>query len=82
MNRNYDKHSKVKDDIWKVHKYLGVNFYFTEKGKIKIKIDNYVENMINELPTKISNSDTAWAPDGNNIFEKGNIKRLGKTETE
>ena len=41
-------------------------------------MDNYVENMMNKLPTNISKSDTAWGQAGNDIFEKGNIKRLGK----
>ena len=54
MNRNYDKHGEVKADICKVHEYLGISFYFTETGKVKINMDNYVEGMINELATKIS----------------------------
>ena len=45
-------------------------------------MDDYVERMINEFSIKISKINTALTPDGNNIFEKGNIKRLGKKETE
>ena len=45
-------------------------------------MDDYVERMINEFSIKISKMNTALTPDGNNIFEKGNIKRLGKKETE
>ena len=41
-------------------------------------MDEYVEMIINDLPTKISKSDTALATDGNDIFEKGNSKSLGK----
>ena len=59
MNRNYDKHGAVKKNIGKLNEYLGMNLDFTEKGKVKIKIDNYVERIINELPTNISKSDTA-----------------------
>ena len=33
-------------------------------------MDDYVESMINDLQTKISNSDMALNPYGNNIFEK------------
>ena len=59
MNRNYDKHGEVKADIGKVHEYLGMSFDLTEKGNVKIKMDNYVEGMINELAIKTSKSDTA-----------------------
>ena len=45
---------------------------------MKIKTYDYVEMIINNFPMKISNSDTDLTPYGNNIFEKGNIKSLGK----
>ena len=74
MNLNYDKHGEVKANREKVHEYLGMTFYFTEKVKLKINRDDYVERMINYLPTKLSKSDTDLTPAGNNIFEKGNKK--------
>ena len=45
-------------------------------------MDNYIERMINDLPIKISNIDMDLLIHGNNIFETGNIKILGKKETE
>ena len=36
--------------------------------------------MINEFSTKISKIDTTLTPDDNNIFEKGNTKRMCKIE--
>ena len=45
-------------------------------------MDDYVERMINYLPMKLSKSDTDLTPAGNNIFEKGNSKNLGKKLTE
>ena len=41
-------------------------------------MDDYVERVINELPMKIIKSDMNLTPDGNNIFEKGNRKIMGK----
>ena len=35
-------------------------------------MDNYFERMNNDLPMKISRSDTALTPAGDNIFERGN----------
>ena len=81
MNLNYDKHSEVNSNIEKVHEYLGITFYFTWKGMLKINTGNYVEIIINEFPMKISNSDTYLTPDGNNIFGKGNRIIIGKKET-
>ena len=43
-------------------------------------MNDYVEVMINKLPMKIIKSDTALTPAENNIFEKGNIKGLGKNK--
>ena len=41
-------------------------------------MDEYVEGIINDFPMKTSKSHTALTPAGNNIFEKGNSKRMGK----
>ena len=41
-------------------------------------MDDYVERIINEFLMRISNSNAALTPSGNNLYEKGNIKRLGK----
>ena len=69
MNHNYGNHGEVKANRGKLHKYLGLEFYFTEKGKVKINMENYVERMIHEFPMKTSRSDTDLTPDRNNIFE-------------
>ena len=45
-------------------------------------MNDYVERVINKFPMRISRSDMALNPAGNNISEKGDIKRLGKKETE
>ena len=73
MNCNYGNNGEVKSNWGKVHKYLGMNFDFTEKVKVKINMDDYVERMINDFQAKISNIDIALNPSKNNIFEKGNI---------
>ena len=53
-----------------------MTFDFTEKGKVKIKMDRYVEMIINEFTMKISRSDTALTPAGDNIFENFSSKSL------
>ena len=51
-----------------VRKYLGMNFDLAEKEKAEIKMDNYVERMINYFPIKINMIDMALTLVGNNIF--------------
>ena len=82
MNCNYVKHCQVNTNRGKVHEYPGMNFDFTEKVKVKNSMENYVERVITEFPMKISKSDTYLNLDGNNLFEKGNRKSMGKKETE
>ena len=55
-----------------------MKFDSTEKAEVKINTDEYVERIINDSPVKIINSVTDLTPYGNNIFEKGNSKILGK----
>ena len=70
MKYNYVNHGEMKANRGKVHEYLGITFDFTEKVKVKINMDNYVEKMINEFPMITSKSDTSLTPAGNNILKK------------
>ena len=70
INYNYSNNGEVKANRGKLHEYLGTTFDFTEKGKVNINRDDYVERMISYFPMKISKSDTDLTPSGNNIFEK------------
>ena len=45
-------------------------------------MNGYDERIINEFPMEISRSDMASTPDGNNIFDKGKRKIIGKKESE
>ena len=74
MSRNYGKNGEVKENIGKLHGYLGMNFDFTEKVNVEINMDDYVERMINYLPIRIIRSGTALTPSGNNVFENATAK--------
>ena len=67
MNHNYGKHGEAKSNREKVQEYLGMIF-FTEKGKVKTKLDTCVERMIHEIPMKLSKIDTVLTRASNNIF--------------
>ena len=55
-------------------------FYFIEIEKVKNKMNGYDERIINEFPMEISRSDMASTQAGNNIFDKGKRKIIGKKE--
>ena len=78
MNCNYGNHGEVGSNREKVHNYLGINFDSTEKSKVEIKIDECVEVIINYFPMEIISSNMDLTPAGDNLFEKGNRKSMGK----
>ena len=64
----------------KKHDYLGMMFDFSEKGKVKIDMIDYVKSMVEDFPTKIKGSDKT--PAANDLFTKGNSKLLSKEKKE
>ena len=53
---------------------------FTEKGKVKIDMVNYVESMIEDFPVKINKSSKTPAAD--NLLDIGTGKLLNKANSE
>ena len=81
-NEEYGKIGKVKASRGKKHEYLGMNFDFSEPGKVKISMDEYTKSMIEDLSVKLSENDTMKTPGGSNLFEKGTGKLLEKDRKE
>eukprot|EP00980_Cylindrotheca_fusiformis_P025029 scaffold12944_cov64-Cylindrotheca_fusiformis.AAC.1 len=82
MNKSYGKHGKVKATRGKIHDYLGMTYDFTEPGKVKIRMDDYIEKMLKEFPVQLKSTDIHSTPAGNNLFEKGSGKLLEKQRQE
>ena len=64
------------------HDYLGMLFDFSEKGKVRIGMQKYVQEMIEEFPTKIKSTDLSQTPANEQLFDIGNGKRLTKEKSE
>ena len=47
------------------------------KGRFKVGIDDYVENMIQPFPQKLKSTYMEIKKAGNNLFENGNGNPLG-----
>ena len=57
-------------------------FYYSEKGKVKIDMSNYVKDMLQEFPEKLKSTDTAMTLATESLFNKGQGKMLDKEQTE
>ena len=51
----------------KVHEYLGMTLDFTERGKVKFTMIDYIENMLADLPSDMDGE--AVTPAANHLFE-------------
>ena len=80
LNKKYGKHGEVKATFGKKHDYLGMMFDFSEKGKVKIDMIDYVKSMVEDFPTKIKGSDKT--PAAIDLFHKGESKLLSNEKKE
>jgi hypothetical protein len=60
----------------KKHDYLGMELDFSVKGKVKIGMIEYVENMLKFFPEKIKSKDTVVTPARDGLFNKVQGKKL------
>ena len=60
----------------KKHTFLGQEFDFSEKGKVKIKQTLHVEDMIASCPVQIKKDAVATTPAGNNLLQRGDSTLL------
>jgi hypothetical protein len=63
----------------KIHEYLGMEVDYSMKGKVKIGIIEYVENMIKNCPEKINfSTDSAVPSASDGWFNEGQGKKLNQ----
>ena len=80
LNEIHGKHGEVKSTRGKMHDYLGMTFEFTDDGKVKLSMIDYVNDMVDTFPQKISA--TASTPAKNELFLKNDENPLSKEEHE
>jgi hypothetical protein len=70
----------VKATRGKIHDYLAMKLDFTEKGKLKLDMVDYVNNMVKEFPEELSPSKHPW---NENLFKvESSSKSLPKEKKE
>jgi hypothetical protein len=82
LNDMYGTYGEVKSVRGDKHDYLGMTFDFSEKGKVKIDMADYIEGMIDEFPMELNENDTAPTPAADDLFNEGNGKKLDKERKE
>ena len=76
LNNMYGTHGEVKATRGPIHDYLGMRFDFSEKGKVKIDMIDYMCAMVDEFSTKFKPTDTAPNPAADDLFNKGTSNPL------
>ena len=64
------------------HRYLGMILDFSVKGKLKIRMDDYVQNMLDEFPIKFNEKTKQATPAANDLLSAGTGNLLNKERRE
>jgi hypothetical protein len=78
LQENYEEHGEVAIHRGKKDDYLGMEINFSEKGKVKIGMTEYVESMLEVFPEKIKSTDIAVTPASDGLFNEGQGKKLNE----
>ena len=78
LNKKYGKHGKVKCIRGPKHDYLGMTFDFSEPGKVKINMSDYMKSMVEEFSEKLEPKDIAASPAPEDLFAEGSGPELPK----
>ena len=68
LNKLYGGYGEVKATRGKVHDYLGMTFDFSEPGKVKIDMCDYINSMVDDFPENMTPADIAATPAANDLF--------------
>ena len=82
LDKKFGSHSKVVATRGKIHNYLGMRFDFSEKGKVKIDMIDYMKAMVDESSFNLQPNDTAPTPAAEDLFTLGEGEPLAKKEAE
>ena len=78
LQESYGEHGEASIHLGKKHNYLGMELDFSEKGKVKIRMTEYVASMLEVFPEKLKSTDTAVTPASDGLFNEGQGKKLNE----
>ena len=76
MNKKYGSIKPVKATRGKVHEYLGMTLDFRKKGKVKIRMDEYLKRMLKAFPIKFDGKKGPSTPAGIDLLSIGKGEKL------
>jgi hypothetical protein len=82
MNHKYGSLGEVKATFGKVHKYLGMTLDFSEKGKLKVDMRDYVKDMIDNFSVKFGEKDIEKTAAPEDLFDEPEGETLDKERAE
>jgi hypothetical protein len=82
LNKLYGHHGKVTTTRGKIHDYLGMTFDFSEEGKVKIDMIEYMGAMVDDFSTHFKSTDIAPTPAAEDLFAEGDGNELDKQRAE
>ena len=82
LNEKYGGHGEVKVMRGKTHDYLGMTFDFNTKGKVKMDMNIYVKQMIEEFREKYKLDGVAETPAACDLFSPGTGEMLNNKKRE
>ena len=59
-----------------------MNFYFPTKVEVHVYMFGHVYGTIDELPARFDKKDSRATPEGNDIFNEGNKKKISEKQKE
>jgi len=80
LEKQYGEHGKVKASRDKVQDFLGMDFDFRTKGKLKIDMSKYMKKMVDDFEKKYVLKGAAVSPAANDLF--ANNEKSPKLEKE
>ena len=66
----------------KIHDYLGMRFDFSEPGKVKVDMIDYVKEMLDDFSESFKPTDSAPSPAADNLFAAGDSRTLDTERAE
>jgi hypothetical protein len=82
LNSKYGNHGRATAACGKVHNYLGMELDYRKRGKLKINMTKYVENMLNNFPVQIGKKDVAKTPTADSLFNLGTGEKVDTKRSE
>ena len=82
LQKKYGTHGAVAIHRGKKHDYLGMIFDYSEKGKLKIDMTSYVQDMIDEFPEELDPDEEVSSPSTDSLFKTGQSKKLDSSRSE